>query len=74
MQVVGGVPAHEVLGLQPDAFALGCTPKGNERLRIESPAFVCQFIVVFACADLHAAYLIVPHMSVFFFPAPKTVI
>ena len=74
MEVVGGVPAHEVLGFQPDAFASDGTPKGNERLRIESPAFVRQFIELFACADLHAAYLIVPHMYVFFFSAPKTVI
>jgi hypothetical protein len=73
MEFVGGVPAHEVLGIQPDAFASDGTPKGNERLRIESPAFLRQFIELFACADLHAAYLIVTHMYVFLFSAPKTV-
>jgi hypothetical protein len=35
---------------------------GDERLAIEPPALLREFIQVFACADLYAAYLILLHM------------
>jgi len=40
MEFIGGVPAHEVAGAEPYALVSDGTPKGYERLAIESPAFV----------------------------------
>jgi hypothetical protein len=74
MQLVGGMPTHEVLGLQPYPFVPDGAPEGGKHLAVEPPTLLREFIQLFACADMYAAYPIVPHMSVFFFSVPKTVI
>jgi hypothetical protein len=68
-----GMPAHQVLRLQPDTFVPDGAPEGDERLAIEPPALLREFIQLFACADLHTAYLILLHREAFFLSTPKTV-
>ena len=74
VQFLGGVPAHQMLGFQPDAFAPHRSPKGDEGLGVELPTLMGQFVQLFAGADLHAAYPLPTHVHLFFIPALKPVI
>src|SRR5690242_15651802 len=66
-----GVPTHEVLGLEPDAFSSHRSPKGEDGLAVEPAALAGEFIELFRLADLDAAYLICAHMHLFFLFALK---
>lgn len=73
MQLVGAMPTHEVLGFQPYPFVPDGAPEGGKHLAVEPPALLREFVHLFTCADMYAAYPIVPHSYVFFFSASQTV-
>jgi hypothetical protein len=71
VQVVRGMPPHEMLGFQPDAFVPNATPEGDERLAIQPSALLRQFVELYCFADMYTAYLICDHIYAFFFSAQK---
>ena len=73
VELVGGMPAHEVFRTQPDTLVPDGAPERHERLAIEPPTLTSKRIQLFICADLDPAYPIVTHIPLFFFSAPKTV-
>ena len=72
VQRVRRVPAHQVFRTQPDALVPHRAPEGHERLAVEPPTLAGERIQLFACADLHSAYLICTHILIFFSSPPKT--
>jgi hypothetical protein len=71
MQLAGCVPAHEVRGPQPEALVPDGAPERDERLGIESPAFLREFVQLRGFANAYVAYEIVLHINGFFFSTPK---
>lgn len=48
-----GMPAHQVLGLEPEAMLAHHLPEGHERLGVQLTAGVGQCLQLLGFADLH---------------------